>query len=549
MNKVDENAQFNLSVPASDREPLTIPMRHGDILFVLGANGTGKSSLIHRLYADHTLDAIRIAAHRQTWLRSSTVEITARQKQQQESQLRNLDIRPESRWQGSNDSQRPSMAVFNLIDAENSLARQIASAFRTGNLNRAQEFADDDSPLERINELLKFANLPMAISIEAGDELRTARDGDTSYTTAEMSDGERNAILIAADILTAKPNTLFLIDEPERHLHRSIITPLLGSLFSARRDCSFVISTHEIGLPVDFKESRSLLLRSCRFKNGIAESWDVDLLTHDNPLDEQLQRDVLGGRRMILFVEGKASVSLDQPLYTLLFPDVSVVPKGGQGQVLHSVKGLRAAKSIVWVDAFGIVDRDNRSTQQVSDLRSEGIFALDWYSVESIYYHPKLQMKVAERRSRLLGGDPKEALLAARKTAISKLEHSVDYIIRQKTADLARRKVEVGIPTDIDLESVLEVPTVDVPALLERERDALNKALADGDLEKIIERYPIRKSGALDAIATNLGFQSKSEYERAVLRLVEDDDDSLSLVKSMFEPLLTAMTATKNAGS
>ena len=43
------------------------------------------------------------------------------------------------------------------------------------------------------------------------------------YGAAELSDGERNALLISAEILTAKDGTLLIIDEPERHLHRSII--------------------------------------------------------------------------------------------------------------------------------------------------------------------------------------------------------------------------------------------------------------------------------------------------------------------------------------
>ena len=48
---------------------------------------------------------------------------------------------------------------------------------------------------------------------------------------AQMSDGERAAAIIAATVLVADPGTLFLIDEPERHLHRSIIEPFLSALF------------------------------------------------------------------------------------------------------------------------------------------------------------------------------------------------------------------------------------------------------------------------------------------------------------------------------
>jgi hypothetical protein len=41
---------------------------------------------------------------------------------------------------------------------------------------------------------------------------------------------------------------------------------LLINLFSRRLGCAFVVSTHEIMLPLDAPSSRTLLVRSCRFK-------------------------------------------------------------------------------------------------------------------------------------------------------------------------------------------------------------------------------------------------------------------------------------------
>ena len=61
--------------------------------------------------------------------------------------------------------------------------------------------------------------------------------------------GKEPKDIIAAEVLTAKPDTLVLLDEPERHLHRSIISPLLNSLISKRRDCSFIVSTHLVTEP------------------------------------------------------------------------------------------------------------------------------------------------------------------------------------------------------------------------------------------------------------------------------------------------------------
>ena len=537
MSSADETAAFDFLIPRPAGDPMPIHLRIGGVLFVMGANGTGKSSLMHRLYRENFEPAVRITAHRRTWLSSSVIDMTARQKQQSESQMRQSERNPQFRWRSDYDEQRPGMAIFNLTDSENSAAREIADAMRAGNEAEARRLAQSDSPLARINSLLRSSNLPVTIAIEPGEEILAQRDGADPYSMAEMSDGERNAVLIAADVLTAKPGTLFLVDEPERHLHRSIITPLLSSLFTARRDCSFVVSTHEIGLPGDFAESQVLLLRDCEFRSGEAAAWDADLLEASQTLDEQLQRDVLGARRRILFVEGRTATSLDQPLYSLMFPDVSVIAKGGQGQVIHSVKGLRSTADITWIEAFGIVDHDNRSDDDVSALREQGVYALPWYSVESIYYHPHVQEKVAARRAELLGGNAESAVRTARASALTRVRGKVSQIIHSRASAAARGRAQQSIPAVVESDEVLVLPSIDVPTIRDEERSILEAALDAEDLATIVERYPIRETGALAAIAQGLGFRSCPEYEQAVLRLLTDDEGSLRWVRSLLEPL------------
>ena len=163
----------------------------------------------------------------------------------------------------SNPQIRTSLAIYDLIDAENVDAREIAQAVRNGDHARAEKLALNAAPIAQINELLTLSNIPIEITVQAGDQLMASKRGGTPYPAAHLSDGERNALLIGAEVLTAKSGTLLVIDEPERHLHRSIISPLLSRLFHHRRDCAFVIATHGLMLPVDNPESRVLLVRSC----------------------------------------------------------------------------------------------------------------------------------------------------------------------------------------------------------------------------------------------------------------------------------------------
>lgn len=549
MSEASNSMLFGFDIPIFGGDLLSLSVRAGDIIFVLGANGSGKSALIQHINQGNARDSIRISAHRQTWLPSSTVDLTARGMRQWESEIRNQDARPESRWQGMDGDQRPGIALFKLINSEIPKLREIREAARARDEARANELADQPSPLEQINRLLQSSNVPVTISIENEDEVWAKRDGGQPYSMAEMSDGERSAVLVATDILTAGSGSLFLIDEPERHLHRSIITPLLTSLISARSDCAFVVATHEVGLPLDFPESRVLLLRECHFADKSAMTWTADLLEPRQPLDEQLQRDILGARRKILFVEGRTTGSLDQPLYTLLFPGFSIVPKGGQGDVIRSVKGLRGASNLAWVEAFGIVDRDNRSVGEVEELRDDGVFALDWFSVESIYYHPELQLRIAKRHAESTGGDPEVDLKKARDGAIKRIKQQEDHIVDKRTTEAARRQAQEGIPTELDLTQPLQAPQIDVPALRSQERAKLSKAIEDEDLDTIVEHYPIRETGALDAIAKGLRFQSKSDYEQAVMTLLRNDEESLEWVKSLFNPLMTEIDDSGNSAS
>jgi predicted ATPase len=70
--------------------------------------------------------------------------------------------------------------------------------------------------VETINELLALSNIPVTITVEQNDRLMASKNGSEPYRAAELSDGERNALLIGAEVLTTKPGTLLLLDDPEK---------------------------------------------------------------------------------------------------------------------------------------------------------------------------------------------------------------------------------------------------------------------------------------------------------------------------------------------
>ncbi len=372
---------------------------------------------MHRFYNANESTAHRITAHRQTWFESNAITLSPHQRRQTENQIRGQDRGAQARWREYDPSARASMAIYDLVDAENVRARGIAGAIDSNNFDLAKELRKKDAPIKIINELLKLSSIPVTIAIHENAQIVASKNGSPPYRIAELSDGERNAILIAASVLTAK-GTLLLIDEPERHLHRAIISPLLAELFVRRPDCPFVVSTHDLMLPLDNPTARTLLIRGCTY-NGLAViAWDADIVSTASGIDDDVKRDILGARRNILFVEGMGR-SLDKTLYSLVFPDVSVVAKGSCRDVERAVFSIRDAGELHWLHAFGLVDNDCRPQSEVDRLREGGVYATAVYSVEGVYYHPEVQRRVAERHASSTGDDFNKRIADANVAAIA----------------------------------------------------------------------------------------------------------------------------------
>ncbi len=379
--------------------------------------------------------------------------------------------------------------------------------------------------------------MPIQISVHEIDQVVASKSAGSPYSIAQLSDGERNALLVAADVLTVRSGTLVLIDEPERHLHRSIISPLLTLLFEKRRDCAFVVSTHEVMLPLDNPLARILLLRECIYSGNDVSAWEADLVGPNAEVDDDIRRDILGGRRKLLFVEGEEH-SLDKPLYSLIFPNVSIIARSSCREVENAVTGIRSANDLHWLHAFGVIDNDGRTATNISDLKARGVYALSVFSVESIYYSTEIQKRVAERHAAIIGGDAAARLADAKSAAISAVTTQVQRLSERIVEKTIRENVVSQLPGQTQIAAGAPVNiSVDVAALVAAECARLQTNLASENLSEIIRRYPVRETSALADIARKLGFQNREQYESAVRELLMDDPEPLDVVKGFFETL------------
>lgn len=543
--------QIDWNIPRISNPLINLTLKNGDQLFIVGPNGSGKSALIQRFVSEHPQSYVkRITAHRQTWFNSGSIDFTAANRQRYDQQSLNYDRNYEARWKDFNPGGPLSAVLFDLVAKENIRARAIARHVDNQDHRKAEEIsAESISPFDQINELLSLATLTVTIENSNDRNLLARHPNEQPFSIAEMSDGERNAMIVAAHVITADSGTVFLIDEPERHLHRSIIQPFLAALFDLRReDCIFIVSTHEIALPIANPEARVLMLKSCQWSSKQCTTWDVEVLEPNSQLPEELKRAILGSRKKVLFVEGRSG-SLDLSLYTTLFSDLSVEPMGSCEEVQKAVLGLKESQQHHDVEAFGLIDRDNRSDEDVEILARKGIFALKAYSVEALYYCLDAITAVAHRQAESLGDDPNELIKSAKQGAFTVLKNHAERMAARMCERQIRKLALSKVP---DWQSIMDNPTqtICVPIdsqLYANELNRFNNLVDEGSLDQLVSRYPLHKSCAFTTIATTLRCRDKSDYERMVLVQIQRDNKLAEKLKKRIGPLSEALDQSKSS--
>lgn len=375
----------NVNIPRKDNSNLELTLEAGKTTIIIGANGSGKTRLAVYLEEQLGEKAHRIAAHRALSLNPNIEKISEAKAKQglfygNPEWAKDISQRKSARW--NNKSSTYLLNDFDrllqyLFAQQNNLAVENHQKSKRG-----EEITNSETKLDILQEVWERLLPTKKLRITA-DDIRVSSIGIESadYSASEMSDGERAVFYILGQVLSANEDSILIFDEPELHIHKSIISNLWDEIEKLRPDCSFLMITHDI----EFAATR--IAKKYVIRNYYSDpAWDISEIP-DSELDEQTITLILGSRKPILFVEGEKT-SLDMEIYRLCYPEWTVIPKGACKDVIQAVSSLRKLNEdmpILNIKCAGIVDRDTRDNSQIQKLEGEGIKVLLCSEIENIF--------------------------------------------------------------------------------------------------------------------------------------------------------------------
>lgn len=239
-----------------------------------------------------------------------------------------------------------------------------------------------EKAMEIWNELLPHRKIDLT-----GNGVHVNYEGQR-YHGKEMSDGERVMLYMICQVLVQRPNTLLIIDEPELHIHKSIVDKLWTRLEEERNDCVFMYITHDLNFALSRNEAKVLWIKSYS-----GTDWEYEFLDCNDyeSIPDELLFELIGTRQKVLFVEGTKN-SYDHYLYQEIYKDngYHIIPCGGCQEVIRLVKAKRTYEKLNAIQVYGIVDRDFRTESEISALQGDGIYCLNVAEVENLFVVPEV---------------------------------------------------------------------------------------------------------------------------------------------------------------
>ena len=439
--------------------------------------------------------------------------------------------RATNRWADS----KPAVAMLNDFDSllqalfadQSVMTLETHTKYRSGTLTNAAA-----TKFETLSEIWQRL-LPHRQLVVSGDDIQVAVVGEPgSYPASDMSDGERAIFYLIAQALVAAESSLLVIDEPELHVHPSIMSSLWDEIEAARKDCAFLFITHDLHFAAA-RATQKYVVRSF----APTPAWTIESVPEGTGFSEEVTTLILGSRRPILFVEG-AGTSLDIAIYRCCYPQWTVIPRGSCEQVVHAVVTMRANAQLTRVTCAGIVDADDYTADDIKYLNGLSVFPLPVSEVENLILLPEVSCAIAQLEG--LGGEELELRLSKLKAAVFATLQSQaaieDVVVKycRRRIDRTLKKIDLSGSrsiADLVVEYGTQTANLDVTGLAAGATRKIQDALADNDLPSLLTIYD--NKGLLALAAQYLKETRMAPFDAWLTRILRDETKAPGLAAAL----------------
>jgi ABC-type dipeptide/oligopeptide/nickel transport system ATPase subunit len=526
---------FNFQIPGSSQQT-SIAIEPGSSVVFVGANGSGKTRLAVFIENSVGEGAHRISAHRALTLNPAVPKIRGAEALRKlrygtEYEHATVEYREGNRWGGS----MAAVAMLNDFDsliqalfADQSVTTlETHTQYRAGTLTKATA-----TKFEILSDIWQRL-LPHRKLVISGDDIRVSIAGVAqNYPASGMSDGERAIFYLIAQALVAAESSLLVIDEPELHVHPSIMSNLWDELEAAREDCAFLFITHDLNFAAA-RAAQKYFIRSY----SSTPSWAIERVPENTGFSEEVTTLILGSRRPILFVEGVGS-SLDLAIYRCCYSQWTVIPRGSCEQVIHAVVTMRANAQLTNVTCAGIVDADDYTEEDIQYLNDLGVFPLPVSEVENLILLPEISRAIAQLEG-YEGADLEQQLSKLQMAIFETLQSQAaidDVVVRycRRRIDRALKKIDRSGPksvTNLVAEYDTQTANLDVAGIAAVATRKIQAALESGDLPSLLTIYD--NKGLLALAAQHLKQVRLATFEAWLPRVLRDEERAPYLIATL----------------
>jgi energy-coupling factor transporter ATP-binding protein EcfA2 len=387
---------FNLKLPNRRGINQIETLTTDNNVVLIGANGSGKSRL--GAWMEQQMQN-QLTVHRISAQKALNIPDFA--------QLKNLE-QAEKAWLYGRDDQHASLArkitdrwgsnptTYLLNDFDKLLSLLFAKSAERDRLHTAQTKATQaylpvpDAPIDIIVRIWSDIMPHRQISFNDGKVL-VRKQGEPEYHGKEMSDGERVTLYLIGQCLCAPENSIIIIDEPEIHLHKSLVDKLWNKVEELSQSKLLIYITHDLDFASSRKDAYKLWIKSYNGSN----LWEWDEVPKDDYLPDGLILEILGSRKNIIFCEGENG-SLDTTIYQLVYSEYHIIPRGSGQKAIEATKALRANENIHHLNVFGLIDSDYKEEEEKQALLQHGVFTISVAEIENLFCVEPILRIIAE---------------------------------------------------------------------------------------------------------------------------------------------------------